>query len=118
MDIITSTLNKTFFIDVDGTIFEHNTNNILPGVLEFFNKIDKNDKIIITTSRKSYNQDNLIDALKQYNLRYDKIIFDLPLGERIVINDIKPETNLNTAIAININRNVGLESINITRDDI
>lgn len=32
--------------------------------------------------------------------RFDKILFDMPMGERILINDRKP-SELNTAIALN-----------------
>ena len=37
---------------------------------------------------------------------YNYAIFDLPLGERIVVNDLKPE-GLKTAIAWNVERNLG-----------
>ena len=45
--------------------------------------------------------------LKKNKIRFDKIISDLPAGERIIINDVKPKDNLKTAISINLKRNSG-----------
>ena len=48
----------TGFIDLDGSILKHNgyiidkKDTLLKGVKNFFKQIPKNDKIIITTSRK------------------------------------------------------------------
>ena len=47
-----------------------------------------------------------MENLNKYNIRYDKIIFDIPTGERILINDIKPQ-GLNTALCWNITRDKG-----------
>jgi len=46
--------------------------------------------------------------LKDNDLRYDYAIFDLPLGERIVVNDPKPD-GLQTAIAWNVERDQGFK---------
>jgi len=45
-----------------------------------------------------------INFLKENSIRYNKILFNIPMGERIVINDRKP-SRIDMAIAININRN-------------
>ena len=53
---LSKNLSHTWFIDLDGTILEHNgyliknKDKLLKGVKLFFKKIPKNDKIIITTS--------------------------------------------------------------------
>jgi len=107
-----STLQHTWFIDIDGTIFKHEglwedgEDTILPGVKELWKIIPEDDYIIIVTGRTSNFADETKQALKKYKLRYDKIIFDLPVGERIVVNDIKP-TGLETALAWNVQRNKG-----------
>ena len=105
-------LSHTWFIDLDGTIIEHNghlnkNEKLLDGVKIFFKKIPKKDKIIITTSRNKKYIVNTKKFLKKNKIRFDKIISDLPAGERIIINDVKPKDNLKTAISINLKRNSG-----------
>jgi hydroxymethylpyrimidine pyrophosphatase-like HAD family hydrolase len=107
-----STLNHTWFIDLDGTILEHNgyllgEEKLLPGVKEFWENIPSDDYIVITTGREKKYQDITLNFLKKNNLRYNAALFGLPLGERIIVNDTKPE-GLKTAIAWNLKRNQGL----------
>ena len=40
-------------------------------------------------------------------IRYNKIIYDMPNGERILMNDIKP-SGLKTAYSYNLDRDIGL----------
>ncbi len=108
-EIIVSKLAHTWLIDLDGTIIKHNgykldgKDSILPGAIDFFKLIPRNDKIIFLTSRKIEFAFRTESFLNMYGIRYDKIIYDLPYGERILINDIKP-AGLRTAIAINLKR--------------
>lgn len=103
-------LPKSWFIDLDGTLLEHNTNILLSGTTEFFNKIGPNDQVIITTARKEQYSEDTINLLKVNNIRYNHIIFNLPTGARILINDKKPDGTL-TAYAINLERNKGVNNI-------
>lgn len=108
-----SKLNKTWLFDIDGTIVIHNgykngKDILLEGVKEIFDKIDKNDKIILLTSREEKYIPNLKKFLKENNIRYDFIIPNLPYGERILINDNKP-SGLICAYAINKKRDEKLE---------
>tara|TARA_Y100001936_G_C15478545_1_gene362318 strand:- start:152 stop:502 length:351 start_codon:yes stop_codon:yes gene_type:complete len=111
---LTKNLSHTWFIDIDGTIFKHNgyitdkSDTLLPGVKKFFNKIPQKDKIIITTSRHKKHSKKTIKFLRKNKIRFNQIIFNLPFGERILINDIKPKNKLKTAISINVKRNKGL----------
>ena len=111
---LSKNLSHTWFIDLDGTILEHNgyliknKDKLLKGVKLFFRKIPKNDKIIITTSRNRKYSKITINFLKKNKINFDEIIFNLPYGERILINDIKPKKKLRTAKSINIKRNSGL----------
>ena len=111
---LTKNLSHTWFIDIDGTILKHNgylidkKDTILKGVKKFFKKIPKKDKIILITSRKKNILKKTLLFLKKNNIRFNQVIFDLPYGERILINDIKPKNNLKTAISINVKRNEGL----------
>ena len=111
-NITLSALPKTWIIDVDGTIVEHNgyltgEDKILDGVIDFFSKIMPQDKVILTTSRQKKYEADLKKFLKKFNLCYDEIIFDLPFGERVLIND-KKSSGLKTAYAINKERNAPL----------
>ena len=104
-----SSLPKTWIIDLDGTILKHNgykegKDELLKGVKEFFDVIPNEDTIIILTSRETKYTDQTINFLKQNKIRYDHIIFNIPFGERILIND-KKESGLITAYAINKERN-------------
>ncbi len=108
---LSENLNHTWFIDLDGTILKHNgylTDNdeLLPRVKEFWDSIPAGDCIIITTGRSTEYRESSLKILKDNGLRYNYAIFDLPLGERIVINDLKPG-GLQTAIAWNVERNKG-----------
>lgn len=110
---LSENLRHTWFIDLDGTIFKHNGlwqdgyDIILPGVKELWKNIPIEDCIIITTARKEMWKEETVKVLKENDLRYDQIIFNLSHGERILINDIKPEKNLKTAIAWNVERDKG-----------
>lgn len=110
---LSSNLRHTWFIDLDGTIFKHNGlwedgfDTVLPGVKNLWKEIPIEDCIIITTARKEMWKEETIKILKDNDLRYDHLIFNLAHGERILINDIKPEQQLKTAIAWNVKRNQG-----------
>ena len=80
-----------------------NHDTMLEGVKEFFENIKKDDMIILITARKAVEKEKTEKFLKDNKIRYDYIIFDAPAGERILINDLKPQ-GLKTAIAINTER--------------
>ena len=104
-----STLSKTWIFDVDGTIVKHNGylidghDTLLEGVAEFFDRLPKDDKIILLTARKEEYLESLKDFLASNKIRYDYLLTNMPMGERILVNDIKP-SGLKTAYAINVGR--------------
>ena len=104
-----STLPKTWILDLDGTLVKHNGYKIdghdilLPGAKEYISDIPEEDLIIILTSRTDEYKQITLDFLKENNIRYNEIIFNAPMGERIVVNDRKP-SGLDMAVAINVNR--------------
>lgn len=109
---LSDNLNHTWFIDLDGTILKHNgylegNDQLLPGVKELWQKIPENDFIVITTGRAEEYRQSSLSILDSNGLRYNYAIFGLPLGERIVMNDKKP--NLLTAIAWNVDRDKGFQ---------
>lgn len=112
-ELIISSLAHTWIIDVDGTICVHNgykngEDVILDGVQEFFNSIPSEDMIIILTSRSNTEEERLKSFLCKYGLRHNHIIFNAPMGERIIVNDDKP-SGLKMAYAISKKRNDALD---------
>lgn len=110
-EMILSTLPKTWIFDLDGTILKHNgykidgKDTLLAGVKEYFCGIPDDDKIIIFTSRTDEYKEMTIRFLEENDIRYDEILFNMPMGERIVVNDCKP-SGLEMAVALNTVRNV------------
>lgn len=109
-----STLGKTWLIDLDGTVVKHNGHladgydTFLPGAEEFIKSIPKKDILIILTARKEEYREMTLSFLKENGIEYDYVIFNLPAGERILVNDIKPK-GLKTAVAVNIERDRGID---------
>lgn len=90
-----SPLAHTWIFDVDGTVCVHNGYKnggdvLLDGVKELFVQIPPKDMIVFITSRKAEEKENLEAFLTENGLRFDHIIYDAPMGERILINDDKP----------------------------
>jgi len=110
-ELIMSTLPKTWIFDLDGTLLKHNgykidgKDTILCGVKEYFSQIPDEDKIIICTSRTEEYKEVTLAFLDEYQIRYDEILFNMPMGERIVVNDRKP-SGLDMAVAINLDRDI------------
>ena len=116
-----SPLAKTWIFDLDGTLVVHNGYKnggdiLLPGVKDFFDKIPATDFILIVTARDKIVADSTIDFLKSAGIRFDEIIFGVPTGERILINDDKP-TGLKTSVAVNVARDEGLGTVEIFIDE-
>lgn len=108
-----SSLAHTWILDVDGTIVKHNGykidgyDTLLDGVKEFFETLPSDDKVILLTARTSEYLNSLKEFLRVNGIRYDAILTDIPMGERILVNDNKP-SGLNCAYAINKNRDSDL----------
>jgi ribonucleotide monophosphatase NagD (HAD superfamily) len=108
-----SLLPKTWLLDIDGTLVVHNGylhdgDTLLDGAREFFSRIGKKDKIILMTSRSGKYRKKLEKFLKQNKIRFDQVIYDLPYGERILVNDRK-SSGLKTAYAVNKCRDARFE---------
>ena len=109
-----STLNHTWILDIDGTLVKHNGykidgyDTLLDGVKEFFENLPINDKVILMTARKEEFIPALKKFLKENNIHYDYLLTDMPMGERILVNDRKP-SGLNMAHAVNKNRDCAFD---------
>lgn len=110
-EISVSPLAKTWILDLDGTIVVHNgpyiygEDRFLPGAKEFLDNIPSKDMIIFLTARSNFEKQHTLDFLEKNHVRYDHIIFNAGHGERILINDNKPD-GLVTAMAINTTRDI------------
>jgi len=76
---------------------------LLQGVKEYLETIPIDDKIIFLTSRTEEYREVTLGFLEENCIRYNEILFNMPMGERIVINDRKP-SGLDMAVAMNIDR--------------
>ncbi len=107
--LVLSTLPKTWFVDIDGTLVKHNGyridghDTLLPGAKEYMNEIPDDDRVILTTSRTDKYKEQTLEFLKANGVRFDDVIFNLPFGERIVVNDRKP-SGTEMSVAINLDR--------------
>ncbi|MCI8293758.1 MAG: hypothetical protein HFH53_09550 [Hespellia sp.] len=108
-ELVLSTLPKTWIFDLDGTLVKHNgykmdgKDTLLSGVREYLSSIPEEDKIIIITSRTEEWREQTICFLEENKIPYDVILFHMPLGERILVNDRKP-SGLDMAVAMNLDR--------------
>ena len=116
---------KTIFCDLDGTLVKHPGDvslltspeyelELLPGVKDFLKYIDSNRYcLVLTTGRKESLREPTIKQLQKVGIIYDKLIMGFGGGDRILINDRKPNSDRNTAYVINLNRNEGVTNVKI-----
>lgn len=72
-----SGLTKTWLIDIDGTIFQHNgykngEDVLLDGVHEFFDSISSNDAVVLLTARSELVREQTELALKKITFHMTK----------------------------------------------
>lgn len=113
---------KTIFLDIDGTLIEHSENiseqftktpKLLEGTLEKLAEWDRNGyNIILTTGRREGVRNTTVKQLSELGIFYDQLIMGLGGGIRVVINDRKKDKHYDTALAINLDRNEGINKIN------
>lgn len=120
-NLILSNLPHVWILDLDGTLVKHNhykngEDIWLDGALDFVRNIPDSDYVLILTGRESKYKKQTLDFLKKYSIRFNNIIFDMPLGERILINDNKP-SGLNCAQSLSLIRDKGLSNITIRVDN-
>jgi len=114
---------KTIFCDIDGCVFYHYGNikqimseeaSILPGVQEkFYEWHNQGYTIILTTGRPESLRNFTEKELCKFGLFYNQLIMNLPRGQRIIINDIKPKSKEKMAVAFNLKRNKGMKNVDI-----
>jgi hydroxymethylpyrimidine pyrophosphatase-like HAD family hydrolase len=119
-----SKTHKTIFSDIDGCILfqgehfldvyndkQYHNPKFLPGskekLLEWWTK---GYRIVLTTGRPEYEHDRLAEMLSTNGVYFHKLVMDCGSGIRVLINDIPPD-GLIKAVAVNINRDTGFETI-------
>lgn len=120
-NVVLSSLQHTWLVDIDGTILKHNAqkaggDELLAGVREFWASIPGADVIILLSARTIEEMPETLKFLDAKHIRYNHAIFGLPKGERILINDEKP-SGLLTAKAVNIRRDAGLTGLTVCIDE-
>ena len=118
---------KTIFCDIDGTLchypysvemgnydFDNKVMKPLPGTLKKLWEWDKAGHIIIlTTGRKEGMRRSTVRQLRKAGVIYDRLIMGIGGGPRVLINDLKPDREGDTAIAINLKRDIGVKDVEI-----
>ena len=114
-EITVSSLGKTWLFDLDGTVVKHNgyltdgKDTLLDGAKEFFAAVPPDDTIVFLTSRSEKYAQTTEAFLKENGIRYNSIVYGLPYGERILVNDCKP-SGLKMAVAVNTKRDTFMHS--------
>jgi len=125
---ITKKAPKTIFCDIDGTLIRHPNHDgnerlyhipksdheaeALPGTLEkLWDWEAKGYNIILTTGRKESMRYATELQLRRVGIFWDHLIMGLGSGQRYLINDLEPETDVDTANAINLKRDAGIGTI-------
>ena len=113
---------KTIICDIDGVLLEHLNLGVsyqvsvkpLEGTLEKINEWDaKGYNIILITGRRESFRKVTEEQLKSYGIFYDQLIMGVGGGDRVIINDRKPNSNRDTAYTINLDRNKGIKDVKI-----
>jgi hydroxymethylpyrimidine pyrophosphatase-like HAD family hydrolase len=113
----------TIICDIDGTLVKHkgdickqhlNKITLLEGTRKKLQEWDrKGYRIILLTGRRESVREFTEKQLAEAGIFYDILIMGVGNGKRFLINDKKPSGNEDTAIAINLTRNEGIENVNI-----
>ncbi len=114
---------KTIILDIDGTLVEHcgeiskqitKTPNLLKGTIEKLTEWDREGcNIILMTGRRESAREETKKQLSELGIFYDQLIMGVGGGPRFLINDKKLNSEKNTAYAINLTRNLGIESVSL-----
>jgi phosphoglycolate phosphatase-like HAD superfamily hydrolase len=115
---------KTIICDIDGVLLQHKNTGLsnqilgnpkpLDGTIEKLTEWDsKGYKIILITGRRESQRKSTTKQLDLLGIFYDQLIMGVGGGDRVLINDRKPNSDRDTAYAINLYRNEGIENVKI-----
>ena len=113
---------KTIICDIDGVLLVHKNQGLtgqlnsepLSGTVEKINEWDaKGYNIILITGRRESLRKITEEQLQSFGIFYDNLIMGVGGGDRVIINDRKPNSKRDTAYSINIDRNKGIENVKL-----
>ena len=113
---------KTIICDIDGVLLKHLNKGLssqlksspLKNTLDKLIEWDSNGyNIILVTGRRESLREKTEKQLTKYGIFYDQLVMGVGGGDRILINDRKPNSDIDTAYAINLNRNEGIKNVKI-----
>jgi len=116
----------TLFLDIDGVLLEQakdyteTVSGSLPAVVgkaaaKMLQWHLEGHRLILTTGRTEPLRSLTELSLANAGIIYDQLVMSVGSGPRIVINDIDPKHPLVLkALAINLERNKGIDDINLT----
>lgn len=107
---------STLFVDLDGVLVLNSaqytdprwgSTEAIEENVEVLNRLHETGRVhlVVTTARNEGFRELTIAQLDRIGLRYDDIIFGLPHGKRIVVNDYAPSNPYKSCDSINIRRN-------------
>lgn len=107
---------NTYFIDIDGVIFENSSRYFLPKWGESKPLVDNietiktlynkgTNQIILTTARTEEFRLDTINQLEKYGIKYHNILFNMQHSKRIIINDYSETNPYPSCMAVNLHRN-------------
>ena len=111
-----SNIPKTIFCEIDGVILFEKTSELtcLDGVLEQFASWKELEyKVVLTTNRDESKREETEEVLKNIGIQYHTLVMGLTDGDRVVINAKKERGVENTAFAINLPHNWGMEEMDL-----
>jgi len=108
--------NPLFFVDLDGTIVEHNYDpentmeKIIPCSINVLRSLTNYGvELCLTTARSKEHTEQILYVLENYHdLPFKYCLTDLPSGSRYLVNDFVTNKK---AFAINVKRNEGLRGV-------
>ena len=85
---------SAYFLDLDGTLFSHGTNELLPGARELLDELQRRGhQVVFTTYRSSsfalgepLNDQATLKALADLGIEYHGIVFGVR-SPRVLVND-------------------------------
>lgn len=112
-------MSYTVICDIDGTLFKHHNRlsnvlmtelELLPGVKDQFDAWESvGCTIVLITNRPESLRQKTHELLEKHGLYYHELIMNAK-SPRVLINDLDKDGN-NTAFAINIKRDEGVENV-------
>lgn len=108
---------KTFFVDIDGTIFIYrkfetyktSEAQVIISSKRYLQQVwDEGHMIVLTTARPEDLREHTEYELRKNGIPYHKLIMGIERGPRILINDMDPNKPGRRAFAINVTRDGGI----------